>query len=184
MASLTGKEIKLLVKQMLCTTLNFRHAPKSGEFTCWAGCYRMLENYHTKQPQKFKRFLALQNPTCKIQHCELTPCTSCDRRREKDNYLSDLIKLGYKQSVQLSAYANSGTITSYLQQKQPLMVYRDYGDDTGHVMIISGIVVKFPSASTLIVVNDPDKHKGELVDLVDFCMGNGNPWIDTWIAKK
>jgi hypothetical protein len=180
MSKITGKELRAIIDRLFVTQINMPQIPKTGNKTCWAGCYRMVDAYNAS-PRKYKQYLALQNPTCTIAHCEINPCVGCDQPRATTDILNDLHSLGYRGSSRIGSYLNAGAIKLHLKAKSPLMVFKDQGSAIGHYQLLTGIATKFRGFEPFVVVNDPDHRNVRFVDCFDFSFEGGR-WADTWVV--
>lgn len=182
MAKITGRELKALIRRLSDVKLEVPQIQKQGNFTCWAGCYRMIDAYHgTTIP--FSQYLKLKNPECTLTGCDIKPCPACDKPRLIADVLRDLRKLSYKGTASFTTNPTVAEIKGYLMNKTPLMIFKHNGAAVGHFVLVTGVVMKGLFMNQFLIVNDPDLHKKKIVDVLDVCLRHGT-WSQTWVVSK
>lgn len=182
MGRITGKEIKSLSKQLYQIKLDIPQIKKIGTNTCWAGCYRMIDTYHNNI-HRFDYYLKIKSKTCSSNHCYIKPCKTCDQPRLTKDVLGDLLGLAFKKTVHHASHLKTPEIIKCLQSNSPLMIFKDNGPNIGHFVLISGVTNKHNFENKLLIINDPDKDRTDIIDIADACL-TGGIWKETWVVKK
>lgn len=138
----------------------------------------MIDTYHGNIRQ-FDYYLKLQNKSCLTNSCQITPCKTCDQPRQTKDILGDLTKLSFGKTVHHNCHFNVLQIMESLKLNKPLMIFKDNSPKVGHFVLITGVVNRSFFRNKCLVINDPDKHKKDIVDITDACL-TGGVWNQTW----
>ncbi len=176
---ITYELIKKHLNERYEKQLDIQHVRQPSSDTCWAACYKMIDDWAHDRDSAICHFVRLQTQNC--GGCN-RPTGYCNKPRYTDKVTSDWRSLGYLGTRHEHGPLSLSEIRHAIKHKRPVQAFMHFrGKAVGHFFIIQGTTRKF-SADTALVIANPAKD--QILEIDSSALGKEGDWQESWIISK